>query len=221
MKYIPRVLVIGGLAACTASALAEVKADAGRGAEAATTCVSCHQANGSGKHVEEGESWPRLAGLKAEYIIKQLDDFRSGSRSNATMKQFASMLNEQQTADVAAYYSQLQPTRGQGGEKADEAMLQRGEMIALRGDWSNYIVSCTSCHGPGNQGSGTTFPGIAGQHAGYIEAQLQAWKSKTRNNDPQDLMATVARRMSDNDIRAVAAWLANQTPDARQKEASK
>lgn len=220
MKYIPLLLTIAGLSTFSVAALAELKGDAQRGKKAAAVCVSCHQADGNGKHVEDGESWPRLAGLNPEYIAKQLRDFKSGSRSNATMKPFASMLDRQQVVDVAAYYSQMKPTPGQGGEKADEAMLQRGEMIALRGDWSSYTVSCTSCHGPGNQGSGVTFPGIAGQHAGYIEAQLQAWKRKTRNNDPQDLMGTVARRMSDNDIRAVSAWLANQSPDAGQKEAA-
>lgn len=235
MKYIPLLLTIAGLSTFSAAALGELKGDAQRGKKAAAVCVSCHQADGNGKHVEDGESWPRLAGLNAEYIAKQLRDFKSGSRSNATMKPFASMLDQQQVVDVAAYYSQLKPAPGQGGEKADEARLQRGEMIAQRGDWSNYIVSCTSCHGPGNQGSGAVFPGIAGQHAGYIEAQLQAWKSKTRNNDPQDLMGTVARRMSNDDILAVAAWLANQSPanqssgagqkdagqkDAKQKELS-
>lgn len=234
MKYIPLLLTIAGLSSFSVAALGElmgeVKGDAERGKKAIAVCVSCHQADGSGKHVEDGESWPRLAGLNAEYIAKQLRDFKSGSRGNATMRPFASMLDQQQIVDVAAYYSQMKPTHEPGGKKADEDLLQRGEMIAQRGDWSNYIVSCASCHGPGNQGSGAVFPGIAGQHAGYIEAQLQAWKSKTRNNDPQELMATVARRMSDNDIRAVAAWLASQGPanqspgvehkNARQKELS-
>lgn len=220
MKHIPITLAIVGLSAFSASALGEVTGNAKRGAEAAAVCVACHQADGSGKHIEGGESWPRLAGLNATYIAKQLHDFKSGARSNATMKPFASMLNEQQIADVAAYYSQMPPTPGLGGEKADEALLLRGESIALRGDWSAYLVSCKSCHGPDNQGAGTVFPGIAGQHAGYIERQLQAWKSKTRSNDPQDLMGSVARRMSDEDIRAVAAWLANQPPVAKQEELS-
>lgn len=226
MKYFPLLIAIAGVSVFSDSALAEitlaeVKGDAARGASSAAVCAACHQANGSGMHIEGGESWPRLAGLNAEYMAKQLHNFKSGSRSNATMMPFASMLDEQQIADVSAYYSQMQPTPGQGGAKADKTMLQRGELIALHGDWSSYVVPCKSCHGPDNQGAGAAFPGIAGQHAGYIEQQLQAWKSNTRNNDPQQLMAVVAKRMSDTDIRAVAAWLARQNPGDRQMDRQK
>lgn len=220
MKRISLAFAIAGLATLSGVALGQVEGDATRGEQAAAVCFACHQTDGSGRHVGGGESWPRLAGLDAGYIAKQLRDYQSGARSNASMTHFAKQLDEQQVADVAAFYSQLPPTPGQGGEKADEALLQRGKSIALNGDWSRYLVSCKSCHGPANQGVGGVFPGIAGQHAGYIEAQLQAWKSKTRSNDPQDLMGTVARRMSDEDIRAVAAWLANQGPDANQEELS-
>ncbi|NMT64923.1 c-type cytochrome [Marinobacter orientalis] len=208
MKKFPGILAALGLVTC--SALAEVEGDADRGAAAAGVCTACHQADGSGKNVPGGESWPRLAGLDAAYIAKQLHDYQSGERSNASMMPFANMLDEQQIADVAAYYASLPATQGDGGEDAGEAMLKRGKQLAERGDWSAYIVSCKSCHGPGNRGAGEVFPGIAGQHAGYIKAQLQAWKAGTRKNDPQDLMGSIARRMSDDDIQAVAAWLAGQ-----------
>jgi len=184
--------------------------DAERGEAASATCVACHQANGGGMNISGGESWPRLAGLNANYIAKQLHDFKAGDRQNATMVTFANMLDDQQIADVAAYYSQLPATPGQGGDNADEALLARGEQLAERGDWNAYIVSCKSCHGPGGQGVGETFPGIAGQHAGYISAQLNAWKNDTRSNDPQNLMGAIAKRMSEEDIQAVSAWYATQ-----------
>ena len=184
--------------------------DAERGEAASATCVACHQANGGGINISGGESWPRLAGLNSNYIAKQLHDFKAGDRQNATMVTFANMLDDQQIADVAAYYSQLPATPGQGGDNADEALLARGEQLAERGDWNAYIVSCKSCHGPGGQGVGETFPGIAGQHAGYISAQLNAWKSDTRSNDPQNLMGAIAKRMSEEDIQAVSAWYATQ-----------
>ena len=161
-------------------------------------------------NIPGGESWPRLAGLNANYIAKQLHDFKAGDRQNATMVTFANMLDDQQIADVASYYSQLPATPGQGGDNADEALLARGQQLAERGDWNAYIVSCQSCHGPGGQGVGETFPGIAGQHAGYISAQLNAWKSDTRSNDPQNLMGAIAKRMSEEDIQAVSAWYATQ-----------
>ena len=129
------------------------------------------------------------------------------------------MLNDQQIADVAAYYSQLPATQGQGGDEADETLLARGQQLAERGDWNAYIVSCQSCHGPGGKGVGDTFPGIAGQHASYIRTQLTAWKNETRSNDPQNLMGAIAKRMSDDDIQAVSAWYAKQPATADQEPA--
>ncbi|PSF09489.1 c-type cytochrome [Marinobacter halophilus] len=214
MKKLPVTLAALGLIACSGFALAAPEGDAERGAASAAVCSACHQADGSGMNIAGGESWPRLAGLDANYIAKQLHDYKSGSRVNASMMPFANMLNDQQIADVAAHYASLPATEGKGGESADEATLKRGKQLAERGDWSNYIVSCKSCHGPDNQGAGDAFPGIAGQHAGYIKAQLTAWKAGNRRNDPQDLMGTIARRMSDDDIHAVAVWLAIQNPTA-------
>lgn len=214
MKKIPGILAAVWLAGCSGLVFADVEGDAERGAAAAGVCTACHQADGSGKNVPGGESWPRLAGLDAAYIAKQLHDYQSGERSNASMMPFANMLGEQQIADVASYYASLPATQGDGSEDADEATLKRGKQLAERGDWSAYIVSCNSCHGPGGRGAGEVFPGIAGQHAGYIKAQLQAWKAGTRKNDTQDLMGSIARRMSDDDIQAVAAWLAGQKPVA-------
>ncbi|MBB3329565.1 cytochrome c553 [Halomonas campaniensis] len=201
-------LLLGvGLAAGQAVAL---EGDAERGQAAAGTCVACHQADGSGMNVPGGESWPRLAGLDADYLAKQLHDFKEGRRQNATMMPFANMLDDQQIADVAAYYSEMRVTAAQTGD-VDDDLLARGEQLALRGDWDAYIVSCKSCHGPRNEGVGDTFPGIASQHAGYIENQLRAWQADERSNDPQNLMGAIAKRMSDEDIRAVSAWLASQS----------
>ncbi len=210
MKSLPLTLLAIVAAALPGWASAATQGDPENGKAAAAVCVACHQADGTGKNNAGGEAWPQLAGLNADYIVKQLEDYKSGQRVNASMTAFAQMLSEQQVADVAAYYSQLPPGPGEGGENADEATLARGESLAGRGDWGSYLVSCKSCHGPDNQGAGTVFPGIAGQHASYIEAQLKAWQAGTRTNDPQDLMGAVARRMSDSDIRAVAAWLSTQ-----------
>lgn len=188
-----------------------VEGDSERGAAAAVTCTACHQADGSGMNIPGGESWPRLAGLDAEYISKQLHDFQNGRRQSLSMEPFANMLDEQQIADVALYYSEMDVTPAQGGGDADETLLVRGEKLALQGDWDAYIVSCRSCHGPNGNGVGSDFPAIASQHAGYISDQLHAWKNNERSNDPQNLMGAIAKRMSDEDIRAVSAWYAQQT----------
>ena len=187
------------------------------GQQAAMICLACHQADGGGMNIPGGESWPRLAGLNASYLYKQLQDFKSGSRKNATMTPFVNMLNDQQMKDIAVYYSRLPSTVGKGGENASKEQLLLGEKLATTGDWDKYIVPCKSCHGPENQGAGEHFPAIAGQHASYIVQQLNAWKVGTRDNDPQHLMKAIAERMNDEEIQAVAAWLSRQNNQGGEK----
>ncbi|SFX56495.1 c-type cytochrome [Marinospirillum alkaliphilum] len=186
---------------------AGIEGDAERGRTAAAVCAACHQADGSGMHIPGGESWPRLAAMDAGYMYRQLVDFREGRRTNASMMPFAAMLTDQQLKDVSVYYSQLPATPGQGGKDAAADLLKLGQRLVEQGDWERYIVPCGSCHGPASQGAGSNFPGIAGQHAGYIERQLLDWKQGKRDNDPQHLMLAIAERMTEQDIRAVAAWL--------------
>jgi len=180
-----------------------------RGKAAAATCVACHQADGSGMNNEGAESWPRLTGLHPEYIVTQLKDFKEGRRTNASMQPFANMLDDDQLGDVAAYYASLEVTAAEPVEASDE-LLERGRELAMNGDWDRYIVACVSCHGPGNHGVGSTFPNIAGQHPAYIVTQLQAWKDGERENDPLGLMKSIAKRMTQEDMQAVAAWLGQQ-----------
>lgn len=183
--------------------------DADRGQASAAICMACHQADGNGMNIPGGESWPRLAGIDANYMYKQLVEFKNGQRVNASMMPFATMLTDQQMKDLAVYYSQLPAGAGAGGE-VDAELLAYGEKLVTVGDWDRYIVPCGTCHGPGNKGAGQHFPGIAGQHAGYIESQLMAWKEGQRDNDPQHLMLAIAERMNTRDIKAVAAWLSTQ-----------
>lgn len=198
------------LALAVPAALAAPAGDPEAGAAVAPLCLACHQADGSGMNVPDGQSWPRLAGLNAQYMEKQLHDFQNGSRSSVLMKPFADMLDDKQKRDVSAYYAGLPATAAAGGEGVAEEVLALGERLALRGDWERYIVPCRSCHGPDNLGAGEHFPALAGQHAGYIADQLRAWQSGDRKNDPQHLMLAIAERLDENDILAVAAWLAQQ-----------
>lgn len=192
--------------------------DPEQGKAAAAVCASCHQVDGSGQNNPNGESWPRLAGLDAGYIARQLQAYKAGTRQNPSMQAFAQMLDDQQIADVSAWFASLPATAGQSAaaQGHSEELLKRGEQLATEGDWSKYIVPCSSCHGPDNLGAGTVFPAIAGQHFGYIRDQLLAWQQGARKNDPQRLMATIAERMSSDDINAVAAWLSSQPATAEQ-----
>lgn len=208
-KYQCMTLVAAGLSLAISSASA-LEGDAQAGKEATVMCVACHQGDGGGMNIPKGESWPALSGLDADYMYKQLQDIKSGARESVTMQAFVSTLTDKQMRDVSVYYSQLPAVAGKGGEDVTEEELAHGEKLAMQGDWDRYIVPCKSCHGPNNQGAGQHFPGIAGQHAGYISDQLHAWKKGKRHNDPQHLMLAIAERLDDNDIRAVSAWLSRQ-----------
>lgn len=169
--------------------------------QGATACVACHGTNGEGN---AAAGFPRLAGLNAEYLAKQLRDYREGSRTNPTMNPIAAALDDAASRDVAAYYASLDPA----GDSADVKASERGRTLALRGDWDNTIPACVSCHGPGGRGVEPSFPALAGQHASYIKAQLQAWREGKRRNDANELMKVVAERMSKEQIRAVADYFA-------------
>lgn len=171
----------------------------------ATACVGCHGANGEGN---AAAGFPRLAGLNDQYLAKQLQDYKQDSRQNPIMKPIAAVLENQERLDVAAYYSGMTPATGTPDTKGGEA----GEVLALRGDWDQDIPACISCHGPGGRGVDPHFPALAGQHAGYLKAQLQAWRAGTRNNDANDLMGVVAQRMTETQIDAVATYFADLAP---------
>lgn len=188
------------------SPVTAISADVDKGKEVANTCVACHGMDGAGQ--AQGK-FPRLDILAADYITKQLHDFKDGKRNSPVMAPFVGMLDDEKMQNVAAYYAS-QNAQVPAPEEADDALLKRGEQLALRGDWDNYVPSCRSCHGPDNQGVGNTFPPLAGQHASYIAGELKAWQSGDRANDPQNLMLAVAERLSAEDIEAVSAYLAAQ-----------
>ncbi len=169
-------------------------------------CLACHGLDGVGNNAA---GFPRLAGMDAEYIAKQIRDYNSGTRVSVIMQPNVDNLTEQQILDVAAYYAQ-QPVPKAEAASADAEVMALGEKIAKRGDWNNYIPACESCHGPDSQGMGVTFPGLAGQHPNYIKQQLNAWRAGERHNDPNQLMTGVAERLTEQQIEAVAAYLGNQ-----------
>ena len=210
MKKIHQAILVAATLGLSVSSVYGLDGDAQAGKQAAVMCAACHQADGGGMNIPGGESWPSIAGLNAEYLYKQKKDVTEGSRNSPTMMPFLNMLNDQQYKDVSLYYSQLPATQGQGDPDATAEELAHGEKLATQGDWDRYIVPCSTCHGPDNLGAGSTFPRLAGQHAGYIADQLYAWQSGKRANDPQHLMLAIAERMNDKDIRAVSQWLSRQ-----------
>lgn len=170
----------------------------------ATACMSCHQADGAGL---EAAGFPRLAGLNPDYLAAQLEAFQTGTRKNPIMTPIAKALSGPERLSVAAYYAAQQaPYKPLSAGVAENA---RGKALARVGDWRQRdLPACLQCHGPNAAGVGSSFPALAGQHASYIQAQLNAWKQGDRRNDPGGLMKAVADKLDAADIRAVAAYLA-------------
>lgn len=165
-------------------------------------CGACHGANGEGQATS---AIPRLAGLNAAYLQGQLAAFGSGTRDNAMMSPIAKTMDATSMADAAAFYASVPAPETSVPEQSKAAVAQ-GEAIALRGDWDAEIPPCAACHGKQGRGVGAAFPAIAGQSSAYITNQLLAWKKGSRHDDPLGLMKTVAGRLSDAQIAAVATY---------------
>lgn len=182
-----------------------------RGKELSLVCAACHQPDGRGMDLPAVESWPRLAGQNRDYLVAQMKAYKDGTRENATMPIYVNNLNDEEMMDLATYFASLPMTEADKLDEIDEAQYKRGEFLVQVGDWDNYIVGCSKCHGQDSMGVGATFPALAGQHSGYIIQQLEAWQENKRQNDPQGLMASIAKRMNAEDIEAVALYLSQQS----------
>ena len=174
----------------------------------AAPCIACHGADGGG---QAAAGYPRLAGLNAAYLQKQLEDLASGARLNAMMQPTAKALDAGERQALARYYSQLPVPPALAKPAAVLPPADSiGAVLAIRGDWSRGVPGCVQCHGPGGVGVGANFPPLAGQPASYIKAQLMAWQHGTRHNDPLQLMQHLSAALSASDIDAVAGWFAAQ-----------
>lgn len=174
--------------------------DASAGKSKASTCAGCHGADGNSAN----PIWPKLAGQHAGYTVKQLQDFKSGARENATMKPMATALSEQDMQDLAAYYTAQQIQYGE----ADPALVDQGEKLYRGGNKASGVSACMACHGPAGKGNpAANFPALAGQHAEYTAIQLKAFRSGARANDYGGMMRNIASRMTDAEIEAVASYI--------------
>jgi len=171
-------------------------------AKGAPACSGCHGMDGNGN---AASGIPKLAGLHGDYIFKQLNDFRAGSRTSV-MQSIVNGLSDEDVIALSQHISSLPLVGYKGGQVSD--LVKQGEAIATHGLWDKDIPACARCHGEAGGGIGPFFPALAGQHASYIEAQISAWKKGHRHNDPNDLMKGIAQRLTDEEAKAVAAYYA-------------
>jgi cytochrome c553 len=165
-------------------------------------CAGCHAADGNSVSPVN----PVLAGQHADYIAKQLADFKSNTeRKNPVMLGMSASLSPQDMKNLGAYFEGQKPkTRA----AKDPALVKRGQQIYRGGIMAKGVAACTSCHGPNGAGIPAQFPRVAGQFPEYIAAQLQGFRAGERANDPNSMMRTVAAGLSDAEIKAVSEYIA-------------
>jgi len=204
MRSTTRLIFMGTMVMAASIAAAAPPAIVTQGKGAAIACASCHGVDGAG-NAQAG--FPVLAQLPPAHFAKQIADFKAGTRANPVMSPIAMAMSAEDIEASARHYA------GQGRPKAaaapaDPAVIARGKQLAINGAWDRDVPPCFKCHAVDGLGVAPAFPPIAGQHAAYTVSQLQAWKTGARTNDPQTLMKTVAEKLTDDEIRAVADYLA-------------
>src|SRR3990170_1013168 len=170
------------------------------------SCAACHAADGNSPLAAN----PKLAGQIPEYLYKQLANFRPAAgkkaeRDNAVMAGMVANLSPEDMRNLAAYFA---GQAAKPGAAKSKDLVALGQRIYRGGIASEGIAACASCHGPNGAGMPAQYPRLSGQHAEYIEAQLKAFRSGARANDPSASMRGVAGRLSDREIEAVADYVA-------------
>lgn len=205
------VFITAVVAAGPAVAASDGEVIANEGVGSVVACASCHGADGLG-NADIGA--PMLAGMNADFLAHALRGFRDGSRVGPTMNAIAPDLTDAQIAAVTTYFAGL-PAAPKHWE-VDAALVEAGERLVTHGDWANGVPACVSCHGQHAEGTGATFPRLAGQLPAYLQARLDAWRDGTQKPQTQEeaLMVAVAHKASAEELTAAVAYLASLSPDA-------
>jgi cytochrome c553 len=174
--------------------------DAAAGQAKSALCATCHGADGNSELAMN----PKLAGQSEKYLYKQLQNYKSGARVNATMAAMVTSLSDQDMADLAAYFSSQTPTMG----GADPDKIELGAAIYRGGNKELGVAACMACHGPSGAGNDPAgFPSLAGQHAEYTLQQLKYFRSGERANDAGAMMRSVVERLTDPELEALASYI--------------
>ncbi len=198
----PVALVLAVFAATPALAQDKkpVKPDLAKGEAIFTqVCASCHGADGNSGTPAN----PKLAQQHPEYIVKQLQEFKSGKRNNAVMKGFATALSDADMKNIGFWVGSK---AAKPGFAKDKELAALGERIYRGGLADRQIAACAGCHSPNGAGIPAQYPRLSGQHAEYSEAQLRSFREGTRKNSTQ--MSQIAAKMTDREIRAVSDYVA-------------
>ncbi|MGH8076390.1 MAG: c-type cytochrome, partial [Lysobacter sp.] len=196
--------------------------DVKAGAAKAGTCAACHGLDGNPTDLQ----YPRLAGQSERYVAQQIALFKSGERNTgmaAVMKPFADALTAQDARDLGAYFATQKSGSGvaddtviASGPNAGKKFFEVGQQLFLGGDAARGIPACLACHGPSGAGNpGPAYPHLAGQVAAYEQRRLEEYRAGvTTLRDPQsfNIMATIAKKLTDEEIRSLASYLQGLHP---------
>nr|VFJ99123.1 MAG: Cytochrome c553 [Candidatus Kentron sp. H]VFJ99315.1 MAG: Cytochrome c553 [Candidatus Kentron sp. H]VFK03969.1 MAG: Cytochrome c553 [Candidatus Kentron sp. H] len=168
------------------------------------TCAGCHGADGN----SQIPTFPKLAGQHAPYLLKQMENFKSGTdRTNPIMQGQVATLADEDMPNLAAYFA-LQE-KSPGTAQGNLEVITLGKKIYHGGNTETEVPACMACHGPTGAGNSLAgFPSLAGQHAAYTGVQLKAFRSGERKNDAKSMMRTTAQRLTDQEIEAVSQYIA-------------
>jgi cytochrome c553 len=162
-------------------------------------CAACHGADGNSAIAAN----PKLSQQHPEYLVKQLQEFKSGKRNNAVMKGFATTLSDEDMRNIS-YWAASKKVKA--GFAKDKELVALGERIYRGGIADRQIAACAGCHSPNGAGIPAQYPRLGGQHADYVAAQLTTFRDGGRKNSTQ--MSMVAAKMNDREIKAVADYIA-------------
>ncbi len=173
-------------------------------------CVTCHGQSGQGT---TNGYFPRIAGKPSGYLYNQLAAFRDGTRKYAPMNYLVAYLPDAYLREIADHFARQRPAfAAREAPTADAPTIARGQALATAGDAARTVPACITCHGKGLTGMEPGIPGLVGLRSTYIVAQLTRWRVGDRHATEPDCMKRIATRLTDTDVAAVAAWLAQQEP---------
>ena len=199
MKNLISLAMLLALVGMTGNVAAAGNAAAGKNKSA--PCAACHGADGN----SAAPNFPKLASQDAQYLSKQLADFKAGARKDPLMMGMVAGLSKKDMDDLGAYYANQKAKPGVAS--GDATSLKKAERLYRGGDAKSGISACMSCHGPSGHGIPPRFPAVSGQHATYTQKQLMDFKTGARSND-SEVMTRIAFRMSEAEIKAVSEYMA-------------
>lgn len=172
-------------------------------------CVACHGMDGN----QPVPSFPKIAGIQEEYLAKQLIEIATGVRESPAMMPIVSGYSKAELASLAAYFASQ---RRSPGTVTNPALAEVGRDIFHEGVKDSGVPACAGCHR--SDGAGTErSPMIAAQDATYTLTQLQNFQKGVRNNDRGRLMRTIAARLTEQEMRAVAEYIAGMPVSVAQR----